>query len=300
MTRAAVVGAAGFIGSHLCRYLQNRGADVLGIDRQEIAEKIGTAIRGEFPHPQVCEAIAAHRAQQIYLLAGTSSVAISLADPVADLLGNARDTLVFLEWMRQREIRSTIVFVSSAAVYGDPAALPATIATPVQPISPYGISKLAGELYMRLYGRLHALDTRVVRPFSIYGPRLRKQVVWDILVKLHQPEPDALFGTGQETRDFVYVEDLCAALVLVGEAGSPAGIYNVCSGQETSIATIAQRLSAYTGRPPLAFTGKSRAGDPLRWRGDCAELVDLDWHPSVSLDDGLRLTVDWFNAANAI
>ncbi|TMD81903.1 MAG: NAD-dependent epimerase/dehydratase family protein [Chloroflexi bacterium] len=93
MTRAAVVGAAGFIGSHLCRYLQRRGSDVLGIDRREIGDKIGVAIRGEFPQPQVCEAIAAHRAQQIYLLAGTSSVAVSLADPLADLAGNGRDTL---------------------------------------------------------------------------------------------------------------------------------------------------------------------------------------------------------------
>jgi nucleoside-diphosphate-sugar epimerase len=300
MTRAAVVGAAGFIGSHLCRYLQRRGADVLGIDRQEIGEKIGTAIRGEFPDPRVCEAIAAHRAQQIYLLAGTSSVTVSLADPVADLSGNARDTLLFLEWLRRNDLRPTVVFVSSAAVYGDPPALPATIATPVHPISPYGISKLAGELYMRLYGRLHALDARVVRPFSIYGPRLRKQVVWDMLVKLHQPEPAALFGTGQETRDFVYVDDLCAALVFVGEAGSPAGIYNVCSGQETSIATIAHQLSEFTGRPPLAFTGKSRPGDPLRWRGECAELRTLGWHPQVSLHEGLRATVDWFNTANAI
>jgi nucleoside-diphosphate-sugar epimerase len=300
MTRAAVVGAAGFIGSHLCRFLQSRGTEVLGIDRREIAEKIGVAIRGEFPHPQVCEAIVAHRAQQIYLLAGTSSVAVSLADPLADLSGNGRDTLAFLEWMRQQDIRSTVVFVSSAAVYGDPAELPATIATPVHPISPYGISKLAGELYMRLYARLHALDTRVVRPFSIYGPRLRKQVIFDMLVKLHQPERAALFGTGQETRDFVYVDDLCAALVRVGEAGSPAAIYNVCSGRETSIATIARTLSELTGRPPLAFTGKSRQGDPLRWRGDCPELRALGWHPAVSLDDGLRVTVDWFNTANAI
>ena len=294
------MGAAGFIGSHLCRYLQRRGSDVLGIDRREIGDKIGVAIRGEFPQPQVCEAIAAHRAQQIYLLAGTSSVAVSLADPLADLAGNGRDTLSFLEWMRQQEIRATVVFVSSAAVYGDPAELPATIATPVHPISPYGISKLAGELYMRLYASLHALDTRVVRPFSIYGPRLRKQVVFDMLVKLHQPEPAALFGTGQETRDFVYVDDLCAALVRIGDAGSPAGIYNVCSGRETSIATIAERLSAFARRPPLAFTGKSRPGDPLRWRGDCPELRALGWQPAVPLDDGLRLTVDWFTSANAI
>jgi nucleoside-diphosphate-sugar epimerase len=300
MTRAAVVGAAGFIGSHLWRYLHSRGADVLGIDRREIAQKVGVAIRGEFPKSEILDAISTYGAQQIYLLAGTSSVAVSLADPVADLSGNARDSLVFLEWMRQNATRSTVVFVSSAAVYGDPPQLPATIATPVQPISPYGISKLAGEQYMRLYARLHSLDTRVVRPFSIYGPGLRKQVVWDMLVKLYQSHPAALFGTGEETRDFVYVDDLCAALVRVGEAGAPAGIYNVCSGQETSIATIAQRLSEFTGRPPLTFTGKSRPGDPLRWRGDCPEVRALGWHPTVSLDDGLRATVDWFYTANAI
>ena len=183
---------------------------------------------------------------------------------------------------------------------GDPPQLPATIATPVQPISPYGISKLAGEQYMRLYARLHSLDTRVVRPFSIYGPGLRKQVVWDMLVKLHQPQPAALFGTGEETRDFVYIDDLCAGLVRVGEAGAPGGIYNVCSGQETTIATIARKLSQQTGRPPLTFTGKIRVGDPTRWRGDCTELHALGWRPAVSLDDGLRATVDWFTTQNAI
>jgi len=170
----------------------------------------------------------------------------------------------------------------------------------VQPISPYGISKLAGEQYMRLYARLHSLDTRVVRPFSIYGPGLRKQVVWDMLVKLHQPQPAALFGTGEETRDFVYIDDLCAGLVRVGEAGAPGGIYNVCSGQETTIATIARKLSQQTGRPPLTFTGKIRVGDPTRWRGDCTELHALGWRPAVSLDDGLRATVDWFTTQNAI
>jgi UDP-glucose 4-epimerase len=298
--RAAIVGAAGFIGSYLSRSLQSRGTEVLGIDRREIAEKVSVAIRGEFPKSEILDAISAYGAQQIYLLAGTSSVAVSLADPVADLSGNARDSLVFLEWMRQNDIRSTVVFVSSAAVYGDPSHLPATIATPVQPISPYGISKLAGEQYMRLYARLHSLDTRVVRPFSIYGPGLRKQVVWDMLVKLYQPHPAALFGTGEETRDFVYVDDLCAALVRIGEAGSPGALYNVCSGEETSIATIAQKLSEHTSRPRLAFTGKIRPGDPTRWRGDCTELHALGWRPAVSLDDGLRATVDWFTTQNAI
>lgn len=296
MSRAAVVGAAGFIGSHLCTHLAERGTAVLGIDRHEIAAGVPVhrRLQADFPRTEVCDAIKSHRADHVYLLAGTSSVRDSLADPLADLSGNIRDTVAFLEWIRQEGYEATVVFASSAAVYGEPVNLPITIATAPQPVSPYGISKLAGELYVRMYARMHGLDGRVVRPFSVYGPGLQKQVVWDILRKLDGTGPQTLAGTGTETRDFVYVEDVCSAFLAVADKGTPGGIYNVCSGAETTIARLASILSTMTDRPALDFSGDVRLGDPRHWRGACTELEELGWQPKVSLDEGLARTVQWF------
>jgi nucleoside-diphosphate-sugar epimerase len=119
--------------------------------------------------------------------------------------------------------------------------------------------------------------------------------VWDILVKLHQKEQPLLHGTGAETRDFVFVEDLSRALIAVGEAGD--GLYNVCSGKETPIAELAERLAELSGIKPLRFSGVGRPGDPERWVGDYSSLARFGWHPQVTLEEGLQQTVSWFQHA---
>lgn len=252
-------------------------------------------MRARWPSTEVCEAILEGRFDQVFLLGGTASVGGSIEAPSEDLKANAADLVRFLEAMRRGRCQSTVVFVSSASVYGEPPSLPVTIETPTAPISPYGVSKLAGDLYARLYGTMHGLHTAVARPFSVYGPGLRRQVVWDILTKLHQKNPPALHGTGAETRDFVFVEDLCRALIAIGTAGT--GIYNVCSGQETAIAELARRLADLSGVEPLRFSGVGRPGDPERWLGDYSSLARLGWRPQVTLDEGLRATVSWFQDA---
>jgi nucleoside-diphosphate-sugar epimerase len=292
--RAVVVGAAGFIGSHLSQQLVESGTEVLGVDSRPLPESspVQRAMRATWPSPEVSDAILGGRFDQVFLLGGTASVAGSIDAPVDDLEANAADLVRFLEDMRSGLSESALVFVSSAAVYGEPSELPVTTATPTLPISPYGVSKLAGDLYARLYGTLHGLKTAVVRPFSVYGPGLRRQVVWDILAKLHQKNPPLLHGTGRETRDFVFVEDLCRALIAVGAVGQ--GLYNVCSGEETSIGELAHRLAELCGVDPLRFSGVGRPGDPERWLGDYSSLAGIGWRPQVTLDEGLRKTVAWF------
>jgi nucleoside-diphosphate-sugar epimerase len=252
-------------------------------------------MRASWPSAEVCGAILDGRFDQVYLLGGTASVSNSIDAPAEDLVANAADLVTFLEAMRRGKCQSALVYVSSAAVYGEPSRLPVTTDSSTAPISPYGVSKLAGDLYTRLYGRLHNLRTAVVRPFSVYGPGLRRQVVWDILVKLHQKEQPLLHGTGAETRDFVFVEDLSRALIAVGEAGD--GLYNVCSGKETPIAELAERLAELSGIKPLRFSGVGRPGDPERWVGDYSSLARIGWHPQVTLEEGLQQTVSWFQHA---
>ena len=293
---AAVIGAAGFIGSHLCQELQKGGVEVLGIDRNPIDPRLGLAgtMQAIFPGEAVCRAITEAHWDTVFLLAGTAAVGPSLANPLGDLTANATDLLSFLEVMRARRVGSSFVFVSSAAVYGEATELPLRIDSPTQPVSPYGVSKLASELYLRLYARLHELRTVAVRPFSVYGPRLRKQVIWDLLCRFERQQPIVLDGTGQETRDFVFVEDVCRAMVRVAQQGLPGSVYNICSEEETSIAQLAEKLSALMGGRPVEFSGRVRPGDPVRWRGACPELRALGWAPRMPLDDGLRQTVRWF------
>jgi nucleoside-diphosphate-sugar epimerase len=302
MGRAAVVGAAGFIGSHLCSYLAGDGIDVLAIDRNPMPGHVPVSARLEatFPELEVCEALASSDVNLIFLLAGTSYPAESFGDPVGDLAANARDLLAFLEFIRRRRNHATIVFVSSAAVYGESSQLPLTESSRTLPVSPYGVSKLAAELYARMYCDVYRLRTIVVRPFSVYGPGLQKQVVWDILRKLHAQDNPELLGTGSETRDFVYVSDMCAALLRVAQAGDPGTAYNVSSGREIPISTLAAKLADLAGMPRLRFSGVRRHGDPQRWCGDFTKLAALGWKPVVDLDQGLTETVKWFSEVASV
>jgi len=268
---------------------------VLAIDRNPIQEGRGDrCLQSDLGDPVVAQAIVDGGYDAAFLLAGSGSVGASLADPDLDLADNAGKLLRFLESVRRKLPKTRLVYVSSAAVYGEVQQLPVTESAPLRPISPYGVSKLAGESYARVYHQIYALDTLIARPFSVYGPGARKQVVWDLLVKLHSGEAAQLQGTGQETRDFVYVDDACAALVNIALAGVPGLAYNVCSGRETSIADLAASLSRLAGKPSVSFAGAARIGDPTRWCGDPSRLREIGWEAKVDLDLGLAQTLGWY------
>jgi nucleoside-diphosphate-sugar epimerase len=233
-----------------------------------------------------------------FLLAGTGSVAKSLENPEQDLADNAAQLVYFLESARRRIPNVRLVYVSSAAVYGEAQDLPISESAPLRPISPYGVSKLAGESYARVYHPLYGLQALVARPFSVYGPGARKQVVWDLLVKLDQDGEAVLAGTGQETRDYLFVDDLCQALIRIAVAGEAGQTFNVCSGRETPLADLAARICRLAGKPPVRFTGEARPGDPLRWCGDPHRLTSIGWQPKVDLDDGLAQTLAWYLSLN--
>jgi nucleoside-diphosphate-sugar epimerase len=273
---------------------------VLAIDRVPIQEGRGDrCLQSDLGDPILAEAIVDGGFDAAFLLAGSGSVGQSLADPELDLADNAGKLLRFLESVRPKLRGTRLVYVSSAAVYGEVQQLPVTESAPLRPISPYGVSKLAGESYARVYHHLYALETLIARPFSVYGPGARKQVVWDLLVKLHSRDVAQLQGTGQETRDFVYVDDACAALVEIALAGVPGHAYNVCSGRETSIAELAACLSRLAGKPPAVFGRALRMGDPSRWCGDPSRLREIGWEAKVDLESGLGQTLAWYLSLDA-
>lgn len=290
-----MIGAAGFIGSHLCRHLGAGGAEVHGIDRRQPAADLALASHtlSSYATPEAVRALEAIGAEQVFLLAGTAAVGPSLLDPIHDLHANATALLTFLELLRATSYRPALVYVSSAAVYGEPTELPMRTASPTIPISPYGVSKLASEMYLRMYGFVHGFRVAAVRPFSVYGPGLRKQVVWDVLEKLDSGAA-VLRGTGAESRDFVHVSDVCSALATVAAHSCEGQVYNVCSSRETTIAELGEHLCELTGVHELRFDGLVAPGNPVRWRGDHADLSALGWTPRVGLEEGLAETVLWY------
>ena len=202
-----------------------------------------------------------------------------------------------LEAIRDASPDTQIVFTSSATVYGEGPGVPIREDHPKIPESPYGVSKLACEHYLRLFARLYGLKTATVRLFSVYGPRLRKQVVYDFMCKLRE-NPDELFiyGDGTQVRDMNHVANVVEALLLISRRAAMEGeVYNVASGEPVTILELAHGLCAAMGlRPEFAFSGEVRPGETQRWVPDPKKLFDLGYRNRVSLAEGLADTASWF------
>ncbi len=167
------------------------------------------------------------------------------------------------------------------------------------PLSPYGVSKLAAEHYVRLYTHLYGLATFAVRPFSLYGPRQRKLVVHDLIVRvLGGEDPLTLAAAPDVSRDFVFVRDGARAIVALARSAPALGeAYNVASGRSTTLAELADAVVAACGASAdVEFTGTVRAGDPVHWAADASRAAALDVRCDTSLEEGLRATVEWLRA----
>jgi UDP-glucose 4-epimerase len=299
---ALVLGGAGFLGRWVLGALCEIGTRVVSLDRDprgrlldlEVESVQGDVASGDRLLPE----LVAERAFDLVVQAvGTGSVPRSLEHPIGDLGSNAGTTLAVLETLAALDRPPLCVLVSSAAVYGDSVSLPIDEDHPLEPVSPYGVSKLAAEQYVRLYAKLHGLPALSVRPFSLYGPGQRKLVVHDLLSRLEAGEdPLVVRGRPDVTRDFVFVQDAARALLTLGRRAPAEGeSYNLSSGRGTSLRELTAALAQATGRQvEVRFTGDARAGDPLRWEGDQRRSAALGARCDTPLAEGLRRTVAWF------
>jgi len=237
----------------------------------------------------------------IFHLAANAYASESVVDPVRDMTANLIGTFGLLETLRSVRFSGVLVFASSAAVYGEPQHLPLTEENLTSPISPYGVSKLGAEKYISVYASLYGIAAVCIRLFSTYGPRQRKQVIYDLLTKVRNGEsPVLLCGNGTQIRDLVYVSDVVEGMLVAACSGLRDGsVYNLCSGVGISIRRLAEEvLRILDSRASIEFNGVSRCGDPDRLIGSPTKLTALGFVPQVSLNDGLCRTVDWFVRAN--
>ena len=309
--RALVTGGAGFIGSNLVDALLDAGADVLAVDdlstgrRRNLEAALSSG--AELAESDIAdaagldEAIDRFRPDRVFHLAAQADVRKAVADPVFDATVNVLGTINVLEAALRHG--APVVFASTGgAIYGEGEGreLPFGEAAPSLPETAYGASKLGGEVYLGLYRRLHGLPGVALRFGNVYGPRQDPHgeagVVAIFCGLLRSEDPLRVFGDGEQTRDYVYVGDVVAAIlaaerVLAADGASVHGPYNVGTGIETSVLELARRLGAVTGVDPEIEHHPARKGEVQRVAIDPgAARDDLGWVAATGLDDGLAAT----------
>lgn len=300
-----VTGGAGFIGSHLVEGLVKTGWRVSIVDNLvtgslhnlhsviNAIELYKLDILGE----AFQRLIETKHFDYIIHLAANSYVPPSVKDPVFDFDENLRGTFLLLNALRNYSTTSRLIYASSAAVYGDPAVNPIAESAPLDPISPYGVSKLGAERYAYVFHKLYGVPVTILRFFSVYGPRQMKQLIYDMMRKMDEnPQRVEIFGDGKQTRDVLYVEDLVSAISLVLTKSEFRGeVFNIASGVGYPIINIIHIIADMMNvSPTYVYTGSVRAGDPIDWVADIQKIRSIGFCPRYSLEEGIEKTVSWF------
>lgn len=303
-----ITGARGFIGRYVARACAKAGHSVAGLghgawpDAQREAWGVGEWRNGDISFANL-DALASSLGTPELLvhLAGGSAVGPSFMQPAEDFRRSVLASSELAEWLRQRAPHTRLVMASSAAVYGGGHSGPITEAAPCTPYSPYGYHKRMAELVFESAARNFGLRMAVVRLFSVYGPGLRKQLLWDASARLAQrPAALKLGGHGSEQRDWLHVEDAADLLLRAAEvADANCLVFNGGTGFGTRIDDIAAALAEEWGLPrlPLAFSGVSRAGDPVSLVADTVRAQALGWQPQMNWRAGVAEYVRWYRSA---
>jgi UDP-glucose 4-epimerase len=305
--RYLVTGGAGFIGSNTVDELVRRGHSVVVLDDissgkednlAEIRNKI-TFIKGSITDIEVVRK-AMHEAEYVLHLAARTSVPRSVKDPIETNRINIDGTLNVLVAAKELKVKR-VVFAASSSVYGETATLPKVETMQPEPISPYGVTKYVGELYGQTFGRCYGLENVALRYFNIFGPRQDPGSPYSgVLAKfctafLEGTQP-VVFGDGEQTRDFTYVENAVQANLLACEAPNASGkVFNVGVGGRISLNDVLRELARITGKTVETKYEAPRDGDIRDSQADISQArVFLGYEPQVTFEEGLARTFEWY------
>jgi nucleoside-diphosphate-sugar epimerase len=313
--RALVTGVAGFVGSHLAERLLDSGAEVLGIDcftdyyaRQLKEANLGllrahdrfsfaeTAIQAA-PLDQLLDGVT-----HVFHLAAQAGVRKSWGrDFHIYTTNNVEATQVLLEACVGKPL-ARLVYASSSSVYGDAVAIPMREDAVPQPLSPYGVTKLAAEHLCHLYSANHGVPATSVRYFTVYGPRQRPDMAFNRFLRAAlQGDSLSVFGDGSQTRDFTFVADAVAATMAAGDRGVPGRAYNIGGGSRVSLNEVLDIVGRVTGKVLQINRGPAQKGDMRDTYADTSlAKADLGFRPTVSLVDGLAEEYRWLASSPAL
>jgi UDP-glucose 4-epimerase len=301
--RALVTGGAGFIGSNLVRGLLDAGDEVRILDNFSTGSRRNLeGVDAEIVEGELRSYERVHNAMRgievVYHLGALGSVLRSVQDPLTSSAVNVEGTLNVLLAARDSGVRR-VVFSSSTSVYGPSPERPTREGSPPDPISPYGVAKLAAERYCVSFSRVYeSFETVVLRYFNVFGPRQSPDSQYAAVVPLFiraiaAGEPVTIHGDGEQSRDFTYVDNAVAATMAAAHAPGASGrVFNVAGGSPASVNHVAAVIGELLGKPVERRFEPSRTGD-IRdsWADLTAAREVLGYDPTISLEEGLRLTV---------
>jgi len=292
-----IVGSEGFIGSHLVNYFGAKGELITSDVKasQSFSKKHYIVSRYASDYTQIFKD---HQVDVTIFAGGNGSVPYSLTNSKEDFLLNTENVYNLLHAINVYQSSCKFIHTSSAAVYGNPRTLPVSEKHPVRPLSPYGWHKYLSELICTEFHDLYGILTCSMRVFSVYGEGLRKQLFWDLYQKSLSSKKIELFGTGNESRDFIHISDLVKAYdCIIQNASFNGECINISSGNETTIRDASMCFkNNYDSNLEIQFTQKVKEGDPVNWRADTSLLKSFGFKAVIELDEGMKIVAKWMQS----
>lgn len=308
--KVLVTGGAGFIGSHVVDEYIREGYQVAIVDDLSTGRERNLNPRAKFykidiRDPEIAGVFEEERPDLVNHHAAQMDVRRSIVEPIFDADVNVLGSINLLECARRYGVKRFVYISTGGAVYGEPEYLPCDERHPIQPICQYGASKHTVEHYLFMYQVNYGLDYAVLRYPNVYGPRQDPHgeagVVAIFTGQMLSGEQVVINGDGDQERDFVYVGDCARANLLASKMNGVKGIYNLGSGEGTTVNQIYQHLKNITGYPKKAEHGPAKLGETRRIYLDASKAnQELGWSPSVSLQEGLEHTVAYFKNAEMV
>ena len=289
-----IIGSKGFIGSHCVKYF-SKEHNVCECD--VVADYVSkNYFIVDATNADYSDIFQQQQFDVCINCSGASSVPDSIKKPQRDFILNAVNVHKQLDAIRRYNSNCKYINLSSAAVYGNPKKLPISETHKTNPISPYGVHKKIAEDICKLFYEQYRVKCCSLRVFSAYGEGLKKQLFWDLFQKRKANAKVVLYGTGNESRDFIHISDILQAIGCVITNGSfKSDVINVANGEEVSIKTVANLFYEIynSSSNSVSFGGEERKGDPINWCADISLLKELKYNQKTSLKEGLELYIKW-------
>jgi UDP-glucose 4-epimerase len=292
--KTLIIGSKGFIGSHVLSYFKSMSLPVLGCDVVTEYDD-SNHIQIDATNSDFHDIFKNNEIVNCINCSGAASVPLSLENPLKDFNLNTLNVFKILDAIRQYQPNCKFINLSSAAIYGNPDQLPIKENFNFKPVSPYGLHKMQAEQICMEFYHFYQVKTCSLRIFSAYGEGLKKQLLWDLFQKFKNNEIIELFGTGHETRDFIYIDDIVQAIICcVNSADFVGEAINIANGEELSIKTIATLFNNEFGaNKNIIFNNQTKKGDPLNWKADISKLQKLEYKKTVSIEEGIKNYIEW-------
>lgn len=313
MSKIVVTGGAGFIGSHIAESCANDGYEVVIIDNLDGYYSLklkkknidyilnggnATFIRGDITDLDFLRKVIDKDVEYVFHEAAQAGVRISVENPFKPNNVNVLGTLNVLQASLDTDVER-VINASSSSVYGKVEYLPFDERHPTQPVSPYGVSKLAAEHYCRVFYEVYGLPIVSLRYFTVYGPRMRPDLAISVFTgKMLKNEPITIFGDGEQTRDFTYIEDIVDAnMKILNTSNADGKVMNIGSGNRISVNDLAKNLRVAIGSSSKINYAGAQRGDARHTFADVSLAKKLiGYEPNVSIEEGLKRFVEWYKA----